>query len=88
MVLASRHGWRLFYLLGCMALAIPIAAQGPTLTIVADNDFQREVLEKLGRLEVKIDTLVGDSQPGRMSLAEARLTQLERNDIRRAFTTG
>lgn len=51
---------------------------------VTDNDFQREVLEKLGRLEAKMDMLVGDSQPGRMSLAEGRLTQLERNDIRRS----
>jgi hypothetical protein len=31
-----------------------------------------------------MDMLAGDSQPGRMSLAEARLTQLERNDIRRS----
>ena len=51
---------------------------------VTDNDFQREVLEKLGRLETKMDMLIGDAQPGRMSLAENRLTQLERNDIRRS----
>lgn len=51
---------------------------------VTDNDFQREVLERLGRLEAKMDMLAGDSQPGRMSLAEARLTQLERNDIKRS----
>lgn len=51
---------------------------------VTDNDFQREVLERLGRLEAKMDMLAGDSQPGRMSLAESRLTTLERNDIRRS----
>ncbi len=58
---------------------------GHTLVVrVTDNDFQREVLEKLGRLEAKMDMLVGDSQPGRMSLAEGRLRTLERNDIRRS----
>jgi hypothetical protein len=51
---------------------------------VTDNDFQREVLEKLGRLEVKMDMLVGGGQPGRMQLAENRLTDLERSDIRRS----
>jgi hypothetical protein len=51
---------------------------------VTDNDFQCEVLEKLARLEAKMDMLVGAAQPGRMSLAEGRLTQLERSDIRRS----
>lgn len=51
---------------------------------VTDNDFQREVLEKLGRLEVKMDMLIGGSQPGRMQLAEDRIRQLERSDIRRS----
>jgi len=32
---------------------------------VTDNDFQRDVLDKLGRLEVKMDMLVGGAQPGR-----------------------
>jgi hypothetical protein len=50
---------------------------------VTDNDFQREVLERLGRLETKMDMLAGSEQPGRMKLAEDRLTDLERNDIRR-----
>ena len=48
---------------------------------VTDNDFQREVLDKLGRLEVKMDMLVGGAQPGRMQLAENRLSELERSDI-------
>jgi hypothetical protein len=46
-------------------------------------DFQLDVLEKLGRLEAKIDMIVGNGQPGRMRLAEDRITVLERNDIRR-----
>jgi len=47
------------------------------------SDFQLEVLEKLGRLEAKIDMIVGNGQPGRMKLAEDRLMVLERNDIKR-----
>lgn len=50
---------------------------------VSDSDFQREVLDKLGRLEVKMETLVGTFQPGRMKLAEDRLNLLERSDIKR-----
>jgi len=50
---------------------------------VLDGDFQREVLEKLGRLEAKMDMLVGNGQPGRMKLAEDRILSLERNDVRR-----
>jgi hypothetical protein len=51
---------------------------------VTDSDFQREVLEKLGRLETKMDMLMGNTQPGRMKLAEDRINLLERNDIRRS----
>jgi hypothetical protein len=47
------------------------------------RDFQLEVLEKLGRVETKIDMIVGNGQPGRMRLAEDRVTALERDDIRR-----
>jgi hypothetical protein len=50
---------------------------------VSDSDFQREVLEKLGRLEAKMEMLVGSFQPGRMKLAEDRINLLERSDIRR-----
>ena len=46
-------------------------------------EFQLEVLEKLGRVEAKIDMIVGNGQPGRMTLAENRLFTLERNDIKR-----
>ena len=43
---------------------------------VLDGDFQREVLEKLGRLEAKMDMLTGNGQPGRMKLAEDRIHAL------------
>jgi hypothetical protein len=56
----------------------------PLVLRVTDSDFQRDVLEKLGRLEAKMDMLVGTTQPGRMRMAEDRLTALERNDIRRS----
>jgi hypothetical protein len=56
----------------------------PLVVRVTDNDFQREVLEKLGRLEARMEMLVGSGQPGRMKLAEDRLVALERNDIRRS----
>ncbi|MGA2019538.1 MAG: hypothetical protein ABSH02_03040 [Candidatus Sulfotelmatobacter sp.] len=47
-----------------------------------DIEFQREVLDKLVRLETKMDTLVGNGQPGRMKLAEDKVSVLERNDLR------
>jgi hypothetical protein len=47
------------------------------------NDFQLDVLEKLGCLEAKINMIVGNGQPGRMRLAEDRITTLERSDIKR-----
>ncbi len=48
-----------------------------------DGEFQREVLEKLGRLEAKMEMLTGNGQPGRMRLAEDRIHALERSDTRR-----
>jgi hypothetical protein len=50
---------------------------------IVDGHFERDVLEKLSRLEAKMDMLAGNGQPGRMTLAENRLTELERNDVRR-----
>lgn len=50
---------------------------------IVDRHFERDVLEKLSRLEAKMDMLAGNGQPGRMTLAENRLTDLERNDVRR-----
>jgi hypothetical protein len=48
-----------------------------------DGEFQREVLEKLGRLEAKMEMLTGNGQPGRMKLAEDRIRALESSDTRR-----
>ena len=56
----------------------------PVMLAVPDTEFEREVLERLGRLETKIDMITGDGQPGRMKLAEDRLTALERDSIRRS----
>jgi len=56
----------------------------PLVLRVTDSDFQREVLEKIGRLEAKMDMLVGGLQPGRVRLAEERITVLEKNDIKRS----
>jgi hypothetical protein len=50
----------------------------------ADSDFQGQVLEKLGRLEAKMDMIVGNTQPGRMKLAEDRIVLLEKSEIRRS----
>jgi hypothetical protein len=58
--------------------------QRPLVVRVTDNDFQRNVLEKLGRLEAKMDMLMGSGQPGRMTNAENRIVILERNDIKRS----
>jgi len=60
-----------------------VTAKQSLVVRVTDNDFQCEVLEKLARLEAKMEMLVGSNQPGRMSLAEERLRSLERSDIRR-----
>lgn len=46
-----------------------------------DNDFQRDVLDKLVRLETKMDALMGAAQPGRMKVAEDKIAMLERNDL-------
>ncbi len=58
------------------------------MVIQASSDFQLQVLEKLGRVEAKIDMIVGNGQPGRMRLAEDRLTILERSDIKRNVYDG
>ena len=61
------------------------SVNGEELSVVrmVDREFEREVLEKLSRLEAKMDSLAGNGQPGRMTLAENRLVELERNDVRR-----
>lgn len=50
---------------------------------VIDLDFQHDVLKKLSRMEAKMEMLAGNGQPGRMTLAEDRIVELERNDVRR-----
>ena len=55
----------------------------PVVVSVPDHEFECEVLERLGRLETKLDTLLGNGQPGRMKCAEERLSVLERSDVRR-----
>lgn len=54
----------------------------PLVVRVTDNDFQCEVLEKLARLEARMEMLMGAGQPGRMTLVENRVTSLEHNDVR------
>ena len=55
------------------------------MTCTVNNiDFQLEVLEKLGRVEAKLDMIVGNGQPGRMRLAEDRISELEHSDVRRS----
>ncbi len=56
----------------------------PVVVRLGAGDFQQKVLEKLGRLEAKVDMIVGNGQPGRMQLAEERLGALEKNDLRRS----
>ena len=55
----------------------------PFVVRVVDHEFQREVLEKLGRLEANVEMLVGDGQPGRMKIAEDKIFALQRSEIRR-----
>jgi len=50
---------------------------------VNDRAFQMEVLDKLGRLETKVDMLVGNGQPGRVRLIEDKVAVLERSDVKR-----
>lgn len=59
------------------------AGKHPLVVRVTDDDFERDVLEKLTRLEAKMDTLIGGAQPGRMRIAEQKIERLERNDVRR-----
>jgi hypothetical protein len=50
-----------------------------------DIEFQREVLDKLVRLETKMDSLVGNGQPGRMKVVEDKVAVLERSDFRNSL---
>lgn len=57
--------------------------QPPVVVRLGVGEFQQKVLENLGRLEAKVNMIVGNGQPGRMKLAEDRLGALEKNDLRR-----
>ena len=59
-------------------------APSPIVLTVPDSEFEREVLDRMGRMETKIDMLVGNGQPGRMRCAEERISALEKSDIRRS----
>lgn len=61
-----------------------LVSKQPLVVRVTDNDFQKEVLEKLGRLEAKMEMLVGSGQPGRMQIAENRIRALEHSEARRS----
>ena len=47
-----------------------------------DLVFQREVLDKLVRLETKMVTLMGNVQPGRVKQIEDKVALLERSEVR------
>ena len=56
----------------------------PVVFRMSTSEFQQEVIEKLGRLEAMMDTLVGNGQPGRMKQAEDKIQELIKNDVRRS----
>ena len=62
---------------------VPLRDSIPIVIRVVDHEFQNQVLEKLGRLEANMEMLVGDGQPGRMKIAEDKISTLERHDVRR-----
>ncbi|HYW37146.1 MAG TPA: hypothetical protein VE957_03455 [Terriglobales bacterium] len=62
---------------------IDLGAQPPVMVRLGTGDFQQKVLEKLARLETMMDMIIGNGRPGRMQLAEDRLSALEKNDLRR-----
>jgi hypothetical protein len=57
----------------------------PVVVATGITEFQLRVLEKLGRLEAKMDMIVGNGQPGRLTLVENRVVALEKNDLRRTI---
>jgi hypothetical protein len=61
------------------------AASSSVVVAMGATEFQLRVLEKLGRLEAKVDMIVGNGQPGRMTLVEERVVALEKSDLRRTI---
>jgi hypothetical protein len=64
---------------------MPINEKELSLLRLIDSEFQREVLDKLVRLETKMETLMGGTQPGRMKSAEDKIATLERSDLRNSL---
>jgi hypothetical protein len=64
---------------------MPINEKELSLLRLIDSEFQREVLDKLVRLETKMETLMGGAQPGRMKSAEDKIATLERSDLRNSL---
>jgi hypothetical protein len=62
-----------------------ISEKDLTMLRLIDSEFQRDVMDKLIRLETKMDTLIGNSQPGRVKLIEDKVAVLERNDLRNSL---
>jgi hypothetical protein len=52
---------------------------------MVDEVFQREVLDKLARLETKMDTLVGNGQMGRVKTSENKIEALEKSEMRNSL---
>ena len=52
---------------------------------MVDEVFQREVLDKLARLETKMDTLVGTGQLGRVKASENKIEALEKSEMRNSL---
>jgi hypothetical protein len=65
-----------------MEVSMPVNEKELSMLRMMDAEFQRDVLDKLVRLETKMDTLLGGVQPGRIQMAEEKLARLERNDLR------
>jgi hypothetical protein len=65
-----------------------LAASGglpkPLVVRVESEVFEHEVLEKLARLEAKMDMLAGGQQPGLVKIMEDRIMVLEKNDVKRS----
>jgi hypothetical protein len=52
---------------------------------LSESDFQRHVIDSLGRLETKMDTLVGlDGNGGRVESIDGRIRSLERHNWRQS----
>jgi len=57
---------------------MPVSEKELSMLRLIDSEFQREVLDKLVRLETKMDALAGNGQPGRMKVAEDKIAAREK----------